>query len=140
MSPENSISAIAHVIQLAIAPVFLITGVCTLLGVLANRLGRIVDRARVIERKLEIPDEVKRVHLEEELIRLCREVLAKRSAHSLWRRNDARTNSMSLLARNLARGVCQKIGSRRLGSSSRGRHCTATCHTFRAPFPKEICD
>jgi len=72
MSPENSISAIAHVIQLAIAPVFLITGVCTLLGVLANRLGRIVDRARVIERKLEIPDEVKRVRLEEELIRLCR--------------------------------------------------------------------
>ena len=72
MSPETSISAIAHVIQLAIAPVFLITGVCTLLGVLANRLGRIVDRARVIETKLEIRDEVKSVHLEEELKRLSR--------------------------------------------------------------------
>lgn len=72
MSPETSISEIAHVIQLAIAPVFLITGVCTLLGVLANRLGRIVDRARVIETKLEIPDEVKRAHLKEELMRLSR--------------------------------------------------------------------
>ena len=75
MSPENSISAIAHAIQLAIAPVFLITGVCTLLGVLANRLGRIVDRARVIETKLEFPDEVKRLHLEAELTRLSRRAL-----------------------------------------------------------------
>lgn len=72
MPPETSISEIAHVIQLAIAPVFLITGVCTLLGVLANRLGRIVDRARVIETKLEILDEVKRAHLKEELMRLSR--------------------------------------------------------------------
>src|SRR5262245_52918926 len=70
MSPENSISAIAHVIQLAVAPVFLITGVCTLLQVLVNRLGRLVDRARLIEAKLEFPDEVKRVRLEEELMRL----------------------------------------------------------------------
>lgn len=72
MPPENPISAIAHVIQLAIAPVFLITGVCTLLSVLANRLGRIVDRARVIEAKLEAPHELKKARLEEELLRLSR--------------------------------------------------------------------
>ena len=36
----------SHVIQLAIAPVFLISGVATLLSVQTNRLGRIVDRAR----------------------------------------------------------------------------------------------
>jgi len=53
MTPETRISAIAHVIQLAIAPVFLISGVATLLSVLANRLGRIVDRARVLEAKLD---------------------------------------------------------------------------------------
>jgi hypothetical protein len=40
---------IAHVIQLAIAPVFLLTGVGTLLAVLSNRLGRAVDRSRVLE-------------------------------------------------------------------------------------------
>ena len=43
---------IAHVIQLAIAPVFLLTGVGAILNVMANRLSRIVDRARALELKL----------------------------------------------------------------------------------------
>jgi len=70
--PETRISAIAHVIQLAIAPVFLISGVATLLSVLANRLGRIVDRARVLEAKLEVPDEAKKSRMFDELMRLSR--------------------------------------------------------------------
>lgn len=41
-----SIPSVAHVIQQAVAPVFLLTGVGALLGVLTNRLGRIVDRYR----------------------------------------------------------------------------------------------
>jgi hypothetical protein len=40
---------VAHVIQSALAPVFLISGVGVMLGVLINRLARIVDRARVWE-------------------------------------------------------------------------------------------
>ncbi|HEX4647902.1 MAG TPA: DUF2721 domain-containing protein [Steroidobacteraceae bacterium] len=44
---------IAHVIQSSIAPVFLFTGVATTLGVLTNRLARIVDRARQLEERLE---------------------------------------------------------------------------------------
>ena len=44
---------IAHVIQSSIAPVFLFTGVAATLGVLTNRLARIVDRARVLEDRLE---------------------------------------------------------------------------------------
>jgi hypothetical protein len=43
---------IAHAIQLALAPVFLLSGVGVFLGVLTNRLARLVDRARVIEREL----------------------------------------------------------------------------------------
>ena len=43
---------IAHLIQTAIAPVFLLTGVASTLGVLTNRLSRIVDRARVLEDRL----------------------------------------------------------------------------------------
>lgn len=39
---------IAHVIQLAIAPVFLLTAVCTLLNVLTNRLALAVDRRRIL--------------------------------------------------------------------------------------------
>ena len=42
------IDEIARVIQLAIAPVFLITGISGLLGVLSGRLGRTIDRARVL--------------------------------------------------------------------------------------------
>ena len=45
---------IGHIIQLAIAPVFLLTGVCTNLIVLTNRLGRIIDRSRELEDRLEI--------------------------------------------------------------------------------------
>jgi hypothetical protein len=43
---------ISHLIQSAIAPVFLLTGVASTLGVLINRLSRIVDRARVLETQL----------------------------------------------------------------------------------------
>ena len=43
---------IAHLIQSAVAPVFLLTGVAATLGVLTNRLARIVDRARTLEQRL----------------------------------------------------------------------------------------
>jgi len=39
---------ISHVIQLAIAPVFLLTAIATILNVLTGRLGRAVDRRRVL--------------------------------------------------------------------------------------------
>lgn len=44
---------IARVIQLSIAPVFLLTAIGTLLSVMTNRLHRVIDRARVWEAKLE---------------------------------------------------------------------------------------
>lgn len=44
------ITDVAHVIQLAVAPVFLLTGVGAILSVLVNRLGRVVDRFRSLER------------------------------------------------------------------------------------------
>jgi len=40
---------VAHAIQLAVAPVFLLSGVGVVLGVLIARLARIVDRARAAE-------------------------------------------------------------------------------------------
>lgn len=49
MLSDQEVSTIAHVIQLAIAPVFLLTGIGSLLSVMANRLARIIDRARVVE-------------------------------------------------------------------------------------------
>ena len=49
MSPESHLVDISRVIQLAIAPVFLLTAIGTLINVLAGRLGRAVDRRRNLE-------------------------------------------------------------------------------------------
>ena len=55
MAFEAQSTGIVHVIQLAVAPVFLLSGVGVTLTVLTNRLARIVDRARVLEAR---PDHV----------------------------------------------------------------------------------
>jgi len=47
------ITDVAHAIQLAVAPVFLLTAVGAFLSVMTNRLGRLIDRARLLEGKLE---------------------------------------------------------------------------------------
>jgi len=44
---------VAHAIQLAVAPVFLRSGIGAILMVMTNRLGRIIDRARVLEERLD---------------------------------------------------------------------------------------
>lgn len=49
MIPNLGTPGIAHAIQLAVAPVFLLSGVAALLAVITNRLARIVDRARDLE-------------------------------------------------------------------------------------------
>ena len=46
---DSPISGLAHTIQVAVAPVFLLSGVALILGVLTNRLARIIDRTRVLE-------------------------------------------------------------------------------------------
>jgi hypothetical protein len=47
----GNVSQIGQVIQLSVAPVFLLTGVGAMLNVLSSRLGRAVDRARVFEER-----------------------------------------------------------------------------------------
>ena len=49
MTAAIAVDSIAQSIQLAVAPVFLLTGIGSLLNVFATRLGRITDRARKIE-------------------------------------------------------------------------------------------
>jgi MFS family permease len=48
----TSVATVAQVIQLAVAPVFLLAGIGAFLNVCAGRLSRIVDRARDIEPRL----------------------------------------------------------------------------------------
>ena len=52
ISMEPHLTDISHVIQLAVAPVFLLTAIATLITALNNRLGRIVDRRRVLQDRL----------------------------------------------------------------------------------------
>ena len=43
------LSDIAHLVELSVAPVFLLAGIGALLNVVTSRLGRVVDRARHLE-------------------------------------------------------------------------------------------
>lgn len=55
--PAIQVSDIAHTIQLALAPVFLLAGIAGILNMLAGRLARIVDRARILAREIVPPDD-----------------------------------------------------------------------------------
>jgi hypothetical protein len=45
---QTTIDTITHAIGLAVAPVFLLTAIATLISTLNTRLGRIIDRRRVV--------------------------------------------------------------------------------------------
>jgi len=67
---EMAISPIAHVIQLSVAPVFLLSGIGAILAVMTSRLGRIIDRARVLEDRLENAAPEQAVTIESDLATL----------------------------------------------------------------------
>ena len=80
-SVESHVFDITRVISLAIAPVFLLSAVGTIINALTSRLSRAVDRRRVIEEKLESG------HLEDaqrEARRGELRVLARRITLVLW--------------------------------------------------------
>ena len=72
MPQAQHIADASRLIQLAIAPVFLLTGVATLLGVLSSRLGRTIDRGRVLEGLLETADATRIARMHDELAVLSR--------------------------------------------------------------------
>jgi hypothetical protein len=70
----QTVSTIAETIQIAVAPVFLFAGISGLLMVLTTRLGRIIDRARIVESRIPYTSKEE----QQELLRA--------EAASLWRR------------------------------------------------------
>ena len=52
IGPETNVTTVAGVIQLAVAPVFLLAGIGAFLNVCAMRLARIIDRSRRLEPEL----------------------------------------------------------------------------------------
>ena len=76
---QPAVDSIAQSIQLAVAPVFLLTGIGSMLNVLATRLGRITDRARKIEADISgYPSDRRRLAIAELAI------LDQRMASSHW--------------------------------------------------------
>jgi cytochrome c biogenesis protein CcdA len=49
----DSVDCVAHVIQVALTPVFLLSGIASLLGVLSTRLARVADRVDALAEQLE---------------------------------------------------------------------------------------
>lgn len=69
---NTHIDNIGQVIQLSVAPVFLLAGVGQTLNVLVGRLVRIVDRARITEDQLAKNEEARLAELRERLTVLAR--------------------------------------------------------------------
>jgi hypothetical protein len=72
---ETGVTAVGHVIELAVAPVFLLSAIGALLVVLTNRLARIIDRARVLESQLPPAEHAVPARLEGELATLSQRAM-----------------------------------------------------------------
>ncbi|HST02578.1 MAG TPA: DUF2721 domain-containing protein [Usitatibacter sp.] len=72
---ETHVAAITHAIQLAIAPVFLLTAIGTVINALISRLARAVDRRRQVEEILPAYEGATRATLELELGVLARRIV-----------------------------------------------------------------
>src|ERR1700677_4640802 len=68
----DSVDGVAHVIQIALTPVFLLSGIASLLGVLSTRLARVADRVDALAEQLETAELVQRDRLQMRLSYLRR--------------------------------------------------------------------
>jgi hypothetical protein len=78
MALEAHVPQIAGVIQLSIAPVFMLTAIGSFLAVITQRLARAVDRARELE------DRVGGLPADSESLTLAKEELYVLSLRALW--------------------------------------------------------
>lgn len=69
---ESHLSDISRVIQLAVAPVFLLTAIATLISAMNLRLGRIVDRRRVVLGRMDELGGIPSSDVQDELVLLNR--------------------------------------------------------------------
>jgi len=77
----TDLDTVTHGIQLAVAPVFLLTAVAAMIGTVAGRLARIIDRARLLEDRIETApagalmtsdyDELKQLRRRGRLVNIC---------------------------------------------------------------------
>jgi len=72
----TTLDSTAHVVQVALSPVFLLSGVATLLNVFGARLARVSDQAEQVSTLLAGADEAERIILGQRLDRLHTRSLA----------------------------------------------------------------
>ncbi|MFO1363900.1 MAG: DUF2721 domain-containing protein [Burkholderiales bacterium] len=70
--PAAQVPEIAAVIQLSVAPVFLLAGVGAIVNAMSMRLSRVIDRARQLEGDLERADARRAERIHDELVTLSR--------------------------------------------------------------------
>jgi cytochrome c biogenesis protein CcdA len=68
----DTVESVAHVIQVALTPVFLLSGIASLLGVLSTRLARVADRVDALAEQLEEDGPIDRRKLRRRLAYLRR--------------------------------------------------------------------
>ncbi|MCX7892323.1 MAG: DUF2721 domain-containing protein [Burkholderiales bacterium] len=68
--PQAHVPEIAQVIQLSVAPVFLLAGLGALINAMSTRLGRVIDRARLLEAELPAAEAARGAWLHRELATL----------------------------------------------------------------------
>jgi cytochrome c biogenesis protein CcdA len=68
----DTVESVAHVIQVALTPVFLLSGIASLLGVLSTRLARVADRVDALAEQLEADGPIDRRKLRRRLAYLRR--------------------------------------------------------------------
>lgn len=74
--PALDLNSIAHVIQVALTPIFLLSGIATLLNVFSTRLARVADRVEQITKQMNETDGAQSVELARALLHLRRRSLA----------------------------------------------------------------
>jgi Protein of unknown function (DUF2721) len=72
----SALDTVAHIIQVALTPVFLLSGIATLLNVFSTRLARVADRVEAVSKALEGADATLAKSLSAQLVHLHRRSLA----------------------------------------------------------------
>src|SRR6516165_10855107 len=76
LNADTSLDLVAHVIQVALTPIFLLSGIATLLNVFATRLARVADLVAQITKAMEQAAPEECADLVRELLRLRRRSIA----------------------------------------------------------------
>ena len=96
MDQLQTLDSVAYIIQLAVAPVFLLAGIAGFLTVISNRMARIIDRLRLVQRRIS-------------RLQDCDELTISKSELEILKRRVQITNKSIGLCTSAAVSVCLLI-------------------------------